>query len=663
MLPYCQYKYEVTHLLNEKDNLLEVDIFDVEVVFGPSEGWENYSGIIRDVYIEYTDTNYIKDYVWTADLINDYNSAICRVKAEFEADDSLAWQLVLKDANNNIVYNRQALVNENELTFEIDSPNLWSPKSPNLYTLEIQLLNGNTPCDSSVQRVGFKELKTKGKRFYLNGEPLFLVGVCRHDLFGDSGHIVSEEQMQQDLRMIKDAGVNYVRLVHYPHNKRILEIADELGLMVSEEPGLWWSDVKDEQIFNGSLQVLEKTIIRDRNHVCVAFWLSFNECIFTPEFLVASAKVCRENDPSRMVSGANCMDIEMTKKYFYECEFDFYTMHPYSPTTERMIESAVELNDKPLLLTEWGGYHVYNNPNLFNEFVDEMINTWNNDEDKPVIAGAALWCWAEVYEFNRAAPACHDGILNEGLVDIYRNPLMNLKIFKEAYERLENPKKINYELDITNYIFEKGDYSALDLSREADLEQNQKAWNKMIERAKEPIARFRFDARRLRVLNFGPVLREDVKNIGDLPVNLLKQPIVLQNQGEISFEINQKCSKLFIIGNVSMPKGFPIGGAYGEAVCEYEVTYDNGKVQNKTLYNGKEITTAAAWYGPSRINPIAENSKRVIRFFNDKDREHYVINLFTLELEEANPKALKIRVINEGYDLLLYGITEKNQEL
>ena len=74
--------------------------------------------------------------------------------------------------------------------------------------------------------------------------------------------------------------------------------------------------------------------MRDRNHISIAFWLSFNECKCTLEYLKEAARVCRENDPYHMVSGANCMSLEMTKENFLNCGFDFYTMHPYAPTVD-----------------------------------------------------------------------------------------------------------------------------------------------------------------------------------------------------------------------------------------------------------------------------------------------------------------------------------------
>ena len=153
----------------------------------------------------------------------------------------------------------------------VNDVNLWSPDSPNLYVLKVTLLNGEKELDVYTCKVGFREFICDKHRFLLNGEHLFIKGVCKHEMFGDSGHCPSLEQMRYDLQMIKDTGCNFVRLVHYPHNKKVLEIADEIGLMVSEEPGLWWSDTSDPEVSNGSLEVLRRTILRDRNHPSVVF--------------------------------------------------------------------------------------------------------------------------------------------------------------------------------------------------------------------------------------------------------------------------------------------------------------------------------------------------------------------------------------------------------
>lgn len=249
---------------------------------------------------------------------------------------------------------------------------LWSPDSPEMYQLNVYLLKERETLDFYSCNIGFREFSCDRHRFLLNGKPLFLKGVCKHEMYGESGHCPTEEQMLVDMHHIKEIGCNFVRLVHYPHNKKIIDIADQIGLFVSEEPGLWWSDTANPKVSGGSLEVLKRTILRDRNHPSIAFWLSFNECRFTEQFLIDSAKVCRQYDPTRLVSGANCMSIEETLKYFNICGYDFYTMHPYSQTVELALESARVLNDKPLLFTEWGGHFVYDNPKLLSEFMEEM---------------------------------------------------------------------------------------------------------------------------------------------------------------------------------------------------------------------------------------------------------------------------------------------------
>ena len=237
--------------------------------------------------------------------------------------------------------------------------------------------------------------------FLPNGKPLFLKGVCKHEMIGDSGHVVSYEQIEEDMKMIKSTGSNFVRLVHYPHCKATLDITDKLGLMVFEEPGLWWSDTANEEVANGSLEVLKRTIFRDRNHPSIVFRLSFNECQFTEQFLIDSANVCHKYDPTRLVSGANCMSDEDTLIYFNRCGFDFYTMHPYSATFDRSKKSAQILYDKPLVFTEWGGYFVFDNPAYFRECIQKMAKLYRANSDSGALAGAFLWCRADVNDFNR----------------------------------------------------------------------------------------------------------------------------------------------------------------------------------------------------------------------------------------------------------------------
>ncbi len=661
MLPYCEYRYEITDIAKAEGNLLSVIIRDTEIVFGAGEGWENYSGITRDVYVEYVSESFIENVFFHNAVNAEMTAADC--VAEIKVDgvtEGVSAKLKLLDKGGRIAFSdTTALTGEKtDVVWTVEDPILWSPDCPTLYTLEIELIKDGRAIDTYSHKVGFKRLETKGKRFYLNGSPFFLLGVCRHEIFGEKGHMLTDDEIRQDLTMIKNLGCNYCRLVHYPHRKKTLEIADEIGLFVSEEPGLWWSDMKDQTIVEASLEVLRRTVTRDRNHVSVAFWLSFNECIFTPEFIKESGRVCRQYDPYRMVSGANCMSIEMTKQYFKECGFDFYTMHPYHTDPWRMTQCAKELTDMPLVFTEWGGHPVFNSPFHMKQFITEVVRLWQNDETQEVVTGASFWCFSEMYEINRAAPACYDGLQCEGLVDRFRKPNIGYHTFRDEFAKLHTKQTVPYFLTTEKFLAEKEKYTTVDLTAIVNTDEQKEAFAAMMKKAAEPIPRFYFECRNVRHMKSGPVLPEDIKVLGQLPVNLSKKPIIVEYEKNLSFEIGAITDKIHLIGMTSMPKGYPIDGVFGEKMGEIVTTYSDGSETVTDLRNGYEITTACAWYGPSRINPVASEAPRAIKFINDMDREHFVANLYSLAADHSKKvEKITLRVTAEGYDLLLYGVT------
>ena len=322
MLPYSEYEFDVSEIVMPRGNTLTVVLEDINRAFGPSEGWENFGGIIRDVYLELRGENYIENVFFQSCLCDNYTAADISVgiSAKCPADAHFRIELF----SDGILASSYTQTPGETVTARVNGVDLWSPDSPKLYSLTVSLVCGGETCDVCTSAVGFREFSCDRHRFVLNGKHIFLKGVCKHEMVGDSGHSPSVAEMENDMRIIKDLGCNFVRLVHYPHNKKILDIADRLGLMVSEEPGLWWSDTSLPEVASGSLEVLKRTILRDRNHPSVVFWLCFNECEFTEKFLADSAAICRTYDPTRLVSGANCMTDEETLFHYIRCGFDFY---------------------------------------------------------------------------------------------------------------------------------------------------------------------------------------------------------------------------------------------------------------------------------------------------------------------------------------------------
>lgn len=639
MLPYCEYTFDITHIVHQKNNCLHVELEDMSPAFGPTEGWENYGGIIRSVHLMYAPSNRIENVFVKTRLENQYRDALYSVHVTLTEQEKARLRIVLKK-NGQVIdrYFQEGRVLERC----IPSAAIWSPEHPELYTLEVELLRDDVVQDAYSCQVGFRSFEMERHRFLLNGQPLFLKGVCRHEMFKEGGHTVNEEQIEKDLRMIKETGCNFVRLVHYPHHKATLDIADRLGLMVSEEPGLWQTDTSNPEVRSASLEVLKRTVLRDRNHPCIVFWLCFNECDFSEQFLKEAVQVCRTWDDTRLVSGANNMSNADTLKYYQLCGLDFYTTHPYSETFDLAQAAAQTLIDKPLMFTEWGGYYVYDNPHLLSDFLDKMHALYLQNSDEGALAGTCLWYWAEINDFDRGGAACVDGVLKEALVDADRNPTLIYSAFCQALKRMEEVKK-------PEELYEYHDCMTLeDCLTPIPMPCEQHASRLLALCRQIPINRL-CKSRKYQ-FKVGPVLQKAETK------GMLLIPQVVSAGDAISFPVNKQVKRLVLLGCTSVRKGYPISGTYGEVAAEIVLEHADGKETRRVLRNGMEITTALTCLGSSRIHPVCENAPCYARFSYDKNFENYLINRLDIMLDEQiYCRKLTIRDVGNGYDTLFYG--------
>lgn len=649
LLAYAEYTFDVTALVREEENELLVLLEDLSAeftMFGPAEGWENFGGVIRSVSLLYAEESYLEDCFFYTELTDGYRAASYTLELKIAAPEGCRAVVSLTRGGETADAFACAAEASVKLCRRVEGVKLWSPDSPALYELEVQLEKDGRLLDTYACSVGFREFKCDQSYFYLNGERTFLLGVCRHEMIGDKGHTVTPEEIERDLLAIKRGGCNFVRLVHYPHRKETLEIADRLGLMVSEEPGLWWSDTANKEIAEGSLEVLRRTVLRDRNHPSVVFWLSFNECRFTEAYLVDAVKTCRAADPTRLVSGANCMSNEDTLKYFNLCDFDFYTMHPYAPDFDRARKAAAILHDKPLVFTEWGGFDVQDNPRLLRNFIGEMGEMYREGELGHRLAGAFFWCWAEVHDFNRGAPACEFGVLREGLVTMDRQPTMIHDPFFAAWREALLPKKTAAK----TYGFCAA--KTLRGTPMRPIDPDDAELNRILGVLKSgALDRGRMRRRRPQV---GPVLaRSEWEGVP-------ARPMALPDKGKLSFvaEGSMHSRSLSLLGGVGgLHRGYPLGGTYGETVATVTVETEAGECFCYPLCNGVEITTVHTTLAGSRILPVAERATELARFHYDENHENYLINRIRLPLpSRCVVTRVTIRSEAEGYALLFWGV-------
>ena len=335
---------------------------------------------------------------------------------------------------------------------------------------------------------GFPYIRTQGREFLLNGKRLVLNGVCRHDLWLEEGFTLSRRQQEQDMRMIKSIGCNFIRLVHYPHDRHIVELADEIGLMVSEEPGFWQVDFRTLPRGQTELgyEILGRTIRRDWNSPSVVAWLLANECTLTTEFLKEGKRRCNAIDPlRRLVSAANDRSADITRPMYEEAGMDFFDRHLYTFQMEDFEKEADFYGPgKPLTFTEWGGKAI-------GQGLPEMQDTVNmilKLEQEGKISGTSFWSWQDLRQYTRVDPEMHDGVLESGVVTESREPRdlvvreLN-RLFELRRHVDQQPDSKPEEIPLKKPTWsKKKEFEPLDLQPLAETADADRAWSSFKER-------------------------------------------------------------------------------------------------------------------------------------------------------------------------------------
>ena len=186
-------------------------------------------------------------------------------------------------------------------------PHLWSPDDPYLHDVTFAF-----GADRVSDRIGFRDIRVSGERILLNGEDVWLRGICVHEDDVFTGRVTSDEDIRRRFRHAHELGCNFLRLAHYPHHERVAEIADEVGLMLWEEIPVYWAiDFADRQVFADAENQLRELIRRDRNRASVIAWGVGNENPDTDvrlAFMGGLAEAARRADPTRLVTAACLID-------------------------------------------------------------------------------------------------------------------------------------------------------------------------------------------------------------------------------------------------------------------------------------------------------------------------------------------------------------------
>lgn len=213
--------------------------------FGKAVEEMTYGGIYRDVYIDVHDRYYIKDVELMQEHVLDTTKILrSRITLNEEPDDYLIRQSLLDSDGHAVVHYSE--LQSLEISSGITDVELWNPEEPRLYILKTELLMGGVQVDSHQIRIGFREAVFRPDGFYLNGKKRKLRGLNRHQSYPYVGYAMPERVQKRDVDiLLRELGVNLVRIAHAPQSQDFLDACDEKGLMVCADISAGW-DSGDE---------------------------------------------------------------------------------------------------------------------------------------------------------------------------------------------------------------------------------------------------------------------------------------------------------------------------------------------------------------------------------------------------------------------------------
>ena len=448
---FTPFNYEMTDVLQAHDNFVIVRVDNkraADEVPTLNTDWWNYGGLTRDVSIYALSQTFIQDYSLQLDpKNNELLRGYVRLDGASKAKGQVQIDIPELGLTKGVVCDDKGYA-----SFSIKVKNLtyWSDKTPKLY--EVNLISEE---DRLVDHIGFRSIKTQGAKILLNGEELFLRGICIHEenpMRGGRAYAMEDAKIL--LGWAKELGCNFVRLAHYPHNENMARLADEMGMLLWEENPVYWTIQWDntETYFKAETQ-LRELISRDKNRASVIIWSMANE---TPQsqsrfdFLNRLATTARSLDNTRLISAAledhskrDDPNVMVVEDRFAEV-VDILSFNQYYGWYGGDVSNIENIRwdvniDKPIVISEFGagalqGYHGDEMTRWSEEFQNLLYRkTLPTLAKIPQLVGITPWILVDFRSPRRVLIPFQNGWNRKGLISETGNRKQAFYTLQEFY--------------------------------------------------------------------------------------------------------------------------------------------------------------------------------------------------------------------------------------
>ena len=266
----------------------------------------------------------------------------------------------------------------------------WSAETPHRYSVTVELVDPQgRVCQTEIQHVGIRSVEVRDRQLLVNGRPVWIFGVNRHDHHPDRGKAVSDDDMRADLQVMRAHNVTAIRTSHYPNDSEFYELCDELGFYVIDEANIeshaYNTSLCDDPTYRGTwLERGARMVQRDRNHPCVISWSLGNESGHGVNH-DALAGWIRAADPSRPIH----FEGEILHRGWVEAGSPVGDIVcPMYPSIESIREyGTAGRGSRPLIMSEYS--HAMGNSN------GSLADYWDVITSTPGLQGGFIWEWKD----------------------------------------------------------------------------------------------------------------------------------------------------------------------------------------------------------------------------------------------------------------------------